>query len=153
MAAMAVTPQTTPPAKAPLYNPLPEEVNEGEVGAGTTVREALVVVLTVEVVGVLISSPGKISGVSPTSRAELPIQMPELEVSWRTHCGTRVPAGTGFGNVEGPRILVQFEEYSDHNNDSPPWHSPQALTRLYTTVLHQHGFASRVSSLLGPAYE
>jgi len=75
MVAMVVTPRTMPPAMAPLFNLLPEAVNEGKVlkvVVGLVVKVSggleVLVGLIVKVAGVLISSPGKISGVSKERR-------------------------------------------------------------------------------------
>jgi hypothetical protein len=77
-----------------------------------------------------INAPGSISGRSPTVCAGTIFQRFTLVISWRAHCGTRVPEGTGLGNVEGISIFVQLNEYRDQDIHACPWHPPQALKRL-----------------------
>jgi len=69
----------------------------------------------------------------------------------RAHAGTRVPAGTGLGKLEGGRVFVQLYEYSDHVIQFELWQASHALMREYATVLHLHKLES--STPLGPVYE
>jgi hypothetical protein len=98
-----------------------------------------------------ISEPAITSGVSPTLRAEVASQRPKAVSSMRAHCGTRVPAGTALGNVEGAKVVVQLVVYSAQGIHTAPWHASQALRRLYATVLHLHMFVP--SAAVGPVYE
>jgi hypothetical protein len=61
-----------------------------------------------------INEPGITSGESPTPSAMVASQRPRASVvgSKRAQCGTRVPAGTALGNVEGGKVVVQLVEYS-----------------------------------------
>ncbi len=69
MAAIAMTPPPTPPAMAPVFSPLPEEmVDTGEADAAAE-EEALEVELTLEEADVPINAPGRISGVSEERRS------------------------------------------------------------------------------------
>jgi len=95
--------------------------------------------------------PGPASGVSPRTCASVGFQVPSAVTSNRAQKGTLVSAGTGLGNVEGGRILVQLNLYSAQEIHSAPWHASQALMREYAMVLHSHKSVS--SEPLGPEYE
>lgn len=152
MAAMAMTPATTPPAMAPAFDPLPDEEDTDVADTGVKVEalEIGLLALTLEETDVPTSCPGKTSGVSPMASAAVTFQRFTSVMSWRAHRGTRVVGGTGLGNVEGSKVLVQLSEKPDQLLRLPPWHAPQALKRSNDTVLHQHKLAS---SDLGPKYE
>jgi len=67
-----------------------------------------------------IVAPGATSGESPTPIAWIGSQLPSDVTSMRAQCWTRVPEGTGFGNDEGGRVVVQLYEYSDQGIHSFP---------------------------------
>jgi len=95
--------------------------------------------------------PGLASGVSPTENDLIASQVPLPVTSMRAQWGTLVPAGTGLGNDEGGRIVVQLYLYSAQEIQSAPWHASHALIREYAMVLHSHKSLS--SEPLGPEYE
>jgi len=166
MIARPTTPPAAPPAIAAVFDdPLPEDLPEepvtpevAEDGDPATRVEAPSVVVTcpapateVELVAAPRTAPGSASGESPTVSAVMASQRLTLVSSMRAHFGTRVPDGTGLGNVEGGIVSEQLVMYSVQGIHVCPWHASQALRRLYPMVLHLHKFVP--SAAVGPVYE
>jgi hypothetical protein len=141
MIARATTPPATPPAIAAVFDFFPEDeegtTEEEVVGAPPMPVAVEEIVLpptplaeTVVAVEGVIDTPASTSGRSPTVCAVVSFQRFTLVISTRAHCGTRVPEGMGFGNVEAASVFVQLAEYWDQVIHVCPWHPSQALKRL-----------------------
>jgi len=130
--AITVTPPTTPPTMAPVFELLPTEseiVGKDEDDAEFVgVREVPVGPVMTEL-GEPINEPGPISGLSPAANDLFASHAFSRVMSRRAHRGTCVPAGTGLGKVEGGIISVQLNINSDHVTQLSPWHAPHAHRR------------------------
>jgi hypothetical protein len=167
MIARATTPPATPPAIAAVFEDDPDLDEDPELETGEVAEEGDPATREVEAIAVVacpapapavdvkleaeINEPGITSGESPTPRAAVASQRPEVVGSMRAQCGTRVPEGTALGNDEGAKVVVQLLEYSAQEIHIADWHASQALRRLYATVLHLHMFVP--SRAVGPVYE
>jgi len=130
MTASATTPAATPPAIAAVFDddddPLPDFDEEPELERPEVAEEGDPAVVLVAcgppapaadaevALEAEINEPGPTSGESPTPRAATASQRPRAALleSMRAQRGTRVPAGTALGNVEGGKVDVQLVLYS-----------------------------------------